>query len=92
MKRGEQKQMAAPGRRYNRYQYETSPRKIQPKEEPQKLPKKPKKASTSSKKTKQEEIAKSKKIETKMKVKMVVYLVVRFCCPLCYWFQKFSDK
>ena len=70
--------MAAPGRNFNRYQYETSPRKLQPKEEPQRLPNKPKKSSTSSKKTKQEETNKSNVSVAKKRFKLVTYLVVGF--------------
>ncbi len=70
--------MAAPGRSYNRYQYETSPRKLEPVIEPQRLPRTPKKPSTASKKNKQEQVAKAKKIAAKTKAKMVTYLVVGF--------------
>lgn len=70
--------MAAPGRSYNRYQYETSPRKLKPREEPQRLPIKPKKSSTSKKKTKQEEVSKTKQLQAKTKVRAVIYLVVGF--------------
>ena len=70
--------MPAPGRSYNRYQYETSPRKLQPKEQPQRIPNKPKKSSTASKKNKQEEVVKKASSAVHTKVKMVVYLVVGF--------------
>ena len=87
LKRGELKQMAAPGRSYNRYQYETSPRKLQPKEEPQRLPNKPKKSSTVSKKSKENEIAKEVKLARQTKIKVVVYLVVGFALVYAIGFR-----
>ena len=78
--------MSAPGRSYNKYQFETSPRKIQPREEPQRIPNKPKKSSTASKKNKQEEKNNAKVLAAKTKAKMVICLVIRFCYALCYWF------
>lgn len=71
--------MAANGRSYNRYQYETSPRKIEPiKELPKKEMYPPKKSSTRNEKKEQEEIAKAKALEAKKKAKMVFYLMVGF--------------
>ena len=70
--------MAAPGRSFNRYQYETSPRKIQPKEEPRRIPNRPKKSSTKSEKQKKEELEKAKVQARKLRIKMVFYLVVGF--------------
>ena len=70
--------MSAPGRSYNRYQYETSPRKLQPKEKPQRLPNKPKKSSTASKKSKQEEVTKTTKLARQGKIKLVAYLAFGF--------------
>jgi len=70
--------MAATGRSYNRYQYETSPRKLQPIEEPQRIPNKHKKSSTISQKRKQEEVAKAKTLSAKSKAKVVFYLVAGF--------------
>lgn len=67
--------MAANGR----YQYETSPRKLEPiKKVPQKKPNMPKKDNTKNDKQKQEELAKAKLEETKKKAKMVFYLVLGF--------------
>ena len=66
--------MAANGR----YQYETSPRKLEPIKVPQKKPNMPKKANTKNDKQKQEELAKAKQEETKKKAKMVFYLVLGF--------------
>ena len=67
--------MAANGR----YQYETSPRKLEPiKKVPQKKPNMPKKDNTKNDKQKQEELAKAKQEETKKKAKMVFYLVLGF--------------
>lgn len=67
--------MAANGRSYSRYQYETSPRKLEPTKVPQRKPYIPKKSSTKSEK---KEIAKAKAEETKKKAKMVFYLVLGF--------------
>ncbi len=79
--------MAAPGRSYNRYQYETSPRKLQPKEEPQRKPNKPKKSSTASKKNIQEDVAKANKLARQTKVKLVFYLVVGFALVYAIGFR-----
>lgn len=70
--------MAAPGRSFNRYQYETSPRKLQPKEEPKRKQVKQKKASTKSKKQIEQEAKNAKALLAKKKVKIVVYLVLGF--------------
>ena len=70
--------MSAPGRSYNRYQYETSPRKLQPKEEPQRIPNKPKRSSTASKKNIQADTSKQTKLARQSKIKAVFYLVVGF--------------
>jgi hypothetical protein len=61
-------------RAYSRYEYETSPRKVNP------VPKpaiKPKQKSTVQNK-KQEEIKKAKRIETRKRAKVVLYLCVGF--------------
>lgn len=72
------RKMAANGRSYSRYQYETSPRKIEPTKVPQRKPYPPKKTSTKSDKQKQEEIAKARAEENKKKAKIVFYLVIGF--------------
>lgn len=63
---------------YNQYQYETSPRKLQPAKQPQKKPHTTRKTSTRSKKNIQEEIKKVKVMESKKKAKMVFYLILGF--------------
>lgn len=70
--------MAANGRNYNRYQYETSPRKVEPIKEPQRKQYMPKKSSTRNIKVKQEEQAKQNIQLAKKKAKMVFYLVIGF--------------
>lgn len=67
--------MATNGRNYNKYQYETSPRKVEPIKQPQRKPYIPKKSSTRNIKIKQEE----QNIQlAKKKAKMVFYLVAGF--------------
>ena len=68
--------MPAP-KRYDRYQYETSPRKIAPSQIPKKKPKAPKKPSTKTKPTK-EELRAVKKAEAQKKAKLVFYLCMGF--------------
>lgn len=70
--------MAVNGQGYSRYQYETSPRKLEPTKVPQKKPYPPKKTSTKSDKQKQEEISKARNADAKKKAKMVFYLVLGF--------------
>ena len=64
-------------RPYNRYQYETSPRKLEPIKDPKRNPKKQKKSTAKTTKS-AEEIKKAKKIERSNKIKLVVYLFVGF--------------
>ena len=70
--------MAGTRHSYNKYQYETSPRKLQPKEEPIHKPIRQKKSSTISEKQRQKEADKAKLAQTKTKVKVVLYLVIGF--------------
>ena len=60
--------------RYQGYQYETSPRKLQPEYEPKKKNNKNKKASTAKKSNKAEKI----KVELDSKTKLVLYLALTF--------------
>lgn len=62
-------------RNYNKYQYETSPKKLQPEYEPKRNPYKKKKSST--KKTTQKKTAKQNRI-AKIKSKTVTYIILGF--------------
>lgn len=65
-------------RPYNRYQYETSPRKIEPIKDPKRIPQKQKKSSAKTEKKSTEEIKKAKQVEKNNKIKLVVYLFIGF--------------
>ena len=76
-KRGEFKQMAY--QRYQGYQYETSPRKLQPEYEPKKNPYKKKKSSVSKKQTTNKKVSKNPVSKKKNKYKKSFYHV-------CYYY------
>lgn len=65
-------------RNYNRYQYETSPRKLEPKEPPRKKTTMPKKSSTRNFKKQEKENAKLKKEQAKKRLNLVCYLLAGF--------------
>ena len=67
-----------PNYRMNGYQYETSPRKLQPEYEPQKNPYVKKKSSTLKKKTKQKQQQIEQKQQIKSHIKTVFYIGVIF--------------
>ena len=69
--------------KYQGYQYETSPRKLQPEYEPKKNPYKQKKSSTKSMKT--EKNAPKKKM--KPKVKLVLYIFAAFAVLFAMGYQ-----
>lgn len=62
--------------RYQGYQYETSPRKLQPEYEPRKNPYDKKKSST--KKMKKQNVKKQSKKQLKPKAKLVMYMMLGF--------------
>lgn len=62
--------------RYQGYQYETSPRKLQPEYEPRKNPYEKKKSSTQ--KAKKQNTQKQTKKQLKPKVKLVMYIAIGF--------------
>lgn len=76
LKRGEKANMAA--RNYNRYQYETSPRKIAPEEPVRRAKKTPKKSAALDAEKRAKEAAKAKKAQAKKQVKTICYLVLGF--------------
>ena len=65
-------------RPYNRYQYETSPRKLEPIKNPRRNTPVPRKTTMKSTKKSLEEKKKIKKLENNQKAKMVMYLVLGF--------------
>ena len=64
--------------KYQGYQYETSPRKLQPEYEPKKNPYKQKKSSTKSMKT--EKNAPKKKMKPKVKLVLYIFAAFAFIC------------
>ena len=68
--------MPAP-KTYDRYQYETSPKKVAPNSKPKKSPQKPKKSTVKAKPTK-EELKKAKRLEAKKRAKLVMYICFGF--------------
>lgn len=62
-------------RPYNRYQYETSPRKLDPIKDPKRNPQKPKKSKVKTTKKSAEEI---KKVQQNNRIKLVTYLFIGF--------------
>lgn len=65
-------------RPYNRYQYETSPRKLEPVKNPRRNVPAPKKTTTKSTRKSAEELKRTKKLENYQKIKMVMYLALGF--------------
>lgn len=65
-------------RPYNRYQYETSPRKLEPTKDPKRNPQKQKKSTAKIEKKSAEEIKKAKHVERNNKIKLVTYLFIGF--------------
>ena len=65
-------------RPYNRYQYETSPRKLEPIKNPKRNTPKPKRSTARSAKKTAEDLKKAKKIETYKQVKTITYLAIGF--------------
>ena len=65
-------------RNYNRYQYETSPRKIAPEEPVRRAKKTPKKSAALDAEKRAKEAAKAKKAQAKKQVKTICYLVLGF--------------
>ena len=63
---------------YNRYQYETSPRKLQPKQKPAKKHPKAKRSSIAKVKKTKKELQKERKQLKKQRAKTVFYLVLGF--------------
>ena len=61
-----------------RYQYETSPRKLEPIKNPKRNPKKQKKSTVKTTKKSTEELRKAKKVERNNKIKLVTYLFIGF--------------
>ena len=80
-KRGECEQMAYP--RYQGYQYETSPRKLQPEYEPRKNPYEKKKSSTQ----KMKKESKKNKKKMRPKAKLVIYLAASFAILFAISYQ-----
>lgn len=71
--------------RYQGYQYETSPRKLQPEYEPRKNPYEKKKSSTQ--KMKKQNTKKQTKKQLKPKVKLVMYIVLGFAILFAISYQ-----
>ncbi len=71
--------------RYQGYQYETSPRKLQPEYEPRKNPYEKKKSSTQ--KVKKNNVQKQAKKQLKPKVKLVIYVAIGFAILFAISYQ-----
>ncbi len=67
---------------YNRYQYETSPRKIQPEYRPQQKKYPKKSTAKKTKVTSKKQINKKQKRELKVEVKVIIYIAIGFAILL----------